>query len=251
MNVITPKLPYKNSKSSPVSSLSCSPDVPDVLPVSINSLPAELLLSIFTDVYMDSRVDGNGPHGHKPRTISNLAWINGPVVNTASDSESEMEETEENSYLWRRKSAATEYIGTWKKEHLYDPNTLFPYTLSFVCRRWRALAETVPAFWTRLVIYVDCQPTSLSDIQSQLDVTCDLPLEVTVRRRPDTYSAADPEEYLRCRHVIELLMPHVRRFRMFTFDVISSSSLPSLSDDFHGAAPSCGFCGSNAVLMMV
>jgi len=96
--------------------------------------------------------------------------------------------------------------------------------------------STVPAFWTRIVILIDTNPTPLPAIQSYLEWSRDVPLHVAVMRKPGTLEDNDPGEKARVAAVMDLLGPHVHRWRSLLFDVIYSSSLPSLRRDFHGVA---------------
>ena len=95
----------------------------------------------------------------------------------------------------------------------------------------------VPEFWTRIVILVDQHPTPLPAVECQLAWSRDLPLNVAVTRRVDTYTAEDKDECVRTKQVISLLLPHVHRCRNLSFDVMFSSSLPSFLDDFKDSAP--------------
>ncbi|RDB18106.1 hypothetical protein Hypma_000442 [Hypsizygus marmoreus] len=171
---------------------------------NIDSLPTETLGSIFKHVYMKSRVP---PYGF---------WLN-VVLDFEIEDKVDVETI-------------------WADENLLNP-LLFPKPIHAVCRRWKAIAESLPMFWTRIVAFVDSHPTPLSKIESYIKRSRDLPLDVLIMRRPDTYSEVDPDEYKRCRDVIEILLPHLSRCQTISFDVIGSSSLPSISDDFYGKAP--------------
>ena len=96
--------------------------------------------------------------------------------------------------------------------------------------------STVAVFWTRIVILVDTNPTPLRAIESYFRWTRDLPLDVAVMRKPGTFEEDDPGEKARVAAVMGLLAPHVRRCHNLHFDIIYSSSLPSLRRDFHGVA---------------
>ncbi|KAG5639150.1 hypothetical protein H0H81_006409 [Sphagnurus paluster] len=113
----------------------------------------------------------------------------------------------------------------------------FPSALWDVSNRWRTITETIPSFWTRLVIFVDSNPTPLSWIARALALSAEHPLQVNVIRREHTYSCSDPDERDRCRAVIALLSPHFHRCQRIHFDVIHSSSLPSLITDFGRPCP--------------
>ncbi|RDB22048.1 hypothetical protein Hypma_011141 [Hypsizygus marmoreus] len=125
---------------------------------------------------------------------------------------------------------------TWKDEDLLDPN-LFPKAIIAVCRRWREIAERLPILWTRIIAFVGSSPTPLSEVQAYLTLSRDLPIHVYVLRRPDPGLKKDWRERPRCRDIIELLVPHIPRCQKLEFDVMYSSSLPSISKDFLGCAP--------------
>ncbi|RDB26517.1 hypothetical protein Hypma_005668 [Hypsizygus marmoreus] len=173
----------------------------------IDSIPNELLIPIFKYVYADSCLDLTTRHDF---------CLFGPCT---------CSEERKVAFEWTRCI-----------ENFLDPN-LFPIVLLLVCRKWRSVAESISVFWTRIVIFVDSNPTPLPLVRSFFECSRDLPFDVTVMRRPETYGESDADEYKRCRAVIDIMMPHVSRCSTIKFDVIHSSSLPSISKDFHGLAP--------------
>ncbi|RDB26563.1 hypothetical protein Hypma_005674 [Hypsizygus marmoreus] len=106
-----------------------------------------------------------------------------------------------------------------------------------VCQRWDSIIQSLPIFWTHVKIFVDSNPTPLSRVHSFFGCSGSFPIDVEVLRRSGTYDAPDAAEYDRCRAVIDIMAPHLARCRTISFDVINSSSLPSISRDFRGAAP--------------
>ncbi|RDB26534.1 hypothetical protein Hypma_005681 [Hypsizygus marmoreus] len=125
---------------------------------------------------------------------------------------------------------------TYSRSHNQLDPSIPLFILICVCRRWRFIIESIPEFWNQFVIFVDSKPTPLSLVQPFFRNSRDLPLSITVRRRPGTYEESDPGEYTRCRMVIDVMMPYLSRCVMIKFDVIRSSSLPSISRDFYGPA---------------
>ena len=123
-----------------------------------------------------------------------------------------------------------------EESDLLSPS-LFPYALAAVCSTWRDVMSLVPAFWTRVVILVDSNPTTLSAVELQLQWSRALPLDITVTRRERSYTMDDLYEGKRVKAVMKLIGPHLPRCLSLRFDVIYSSSLPSLLKDFHGTAP--------------
>jgi hypothetical protein len=115
--------------------------------------------------------------------------------------------------------------------------SLFPYSVAAVCSYWREIMALVPEFWTRIVILVDQHATPLPAVECQLAWSRDLPLNVAVTRRMNTYTAEDNDESVRTHQIISRLLPHLHRFRNLSFEVMLSSSLPSFPNDFKGSAP--------------
>ncbi|RDB26562.1 hypothetical protein Hypma_005675 [Hypsizygus marmoreus] len=176
----------------------------------IDSIPNELLVPIFKYVYAASCFDFTSPHDF-------CLEVQGFLPCTCS-------EERKVAYSWTR-----------QRGNLLDPN-LFPIFLLLVCHKWRSVTESISVFWTRIVIFIDSNPTPLPLVRSFFECSRDLPLDVTVMRHPQTYGESDANEYERCRAVIDIMIPHVSRCSTIKFDVIHSSSLPSVSRDFHGLA---------------
>jgi hypothetical protein len=117
------------------------------------------------------------------------------------------------------------------KEYILSPS-LFPYAIAAVRSYWRDVMALTPEFWSRVVVLVDHHAAPLPAVEFQLAWSRDLPLDVAVTRRMDTYTAEDKDESVRTKQVISRLLPHLHRFRNLTFDVMLSSSLPSFPNDF-------------------
>ncbi|KAF8075896.1 hypothetical protein FPV67DRAFT_388319 [Lyophyllum atratum] len=175
-----------------------------------SSFPTEILLPIFIDAYLNSRHEFRSKHD----TCLRVQQCIGPSPCKCSNDDKLVS-------------------SKWRNDDLAIP---FPYPISAVCQRWRDIVESVPAFWTRIVVFVDTRPTPPSRILKQLRLSGTLELDVFILRRPETYIQDDVGEHERCRAVIDLLMPHLHRCRAVSFDVINTSSLPSISRDFRGPA---------------
>ncbi|KAF9455974.1 hypothetical protein BDZ94DRAFT_1276833, partial [Collybia nuda] len=119
----------------------------------------------------------------------------------------------------------------------YYPDFQFLHIATLVCKNWSNLTRLAPILWTDLRIYVDEKTTSLSRIQTYLDLSLDLPLDLHVLRHTYTHDSIDLDETLRCGVVIDMLIPHFRRRRIINFNVLHSSSLPSIHREFRGHAP--------------
>ncbi|KAH9949933.1 hypothetical protein B0H21DRAFT_42960 [Amylocystis lapponica] len=124
----------------------------------------------------------------------------------------------------------------WDEEDIYTDlfaPVSFPETAAAVCTQWRDLLSGVSTFWTRLIISVDDNSTPLSTIQSYLTLSGERPLDITISRRPQTFSAADPHEKARIAAAMNLLYPHMTRWRFLHINVIHASSIPFLDRNIH------------------
>jgi hypothetical protein len=92
-------------------------------------------------------------------------------------------------------------------------------------------------FWTRIVIPVDSPIFSLSDIQSHLEWSRDLPIAVTITKRKAAFAERERDENRRVWNITMLLRPHAHRCQTIDYNVIHSSSLPMVSVDLYGSAP--------------
>ena len=172
--------------------------------------PTEILLTIFKIVYMQNRE----------------------------------EVTDEREFYFSSNSLVPEIVGEykciWRRDEELRYPCLFPYNIASVCAQWRAIAASEPAFWTRVVFFLDSGPegSSLVDLQQQLQWSRDLPLEITLGRMNlgDDFMY-DMEEAARVRSAMELLLPHISRWHMFYISTIRSSSLPVILKELRGTAP--------------
>jgi hypothetical protein len=165
--------------------------------VCINDCPVELLVLIFKFVFTHSRVSTDVVFSDDSPSAYPTKWVD--------------------------------------NRDLLSPS-LFPFALALVCPTWRDILTTIPIFWSRIPIIIDANPTPLHVIQSYLEWSRDVPLDVTVFRKPGTFDEEDPDEKARVTAVMDLLAPHVPRCRMLEFDVICSSSLPAPCYEIHGRA---------------
>lgn len=111
---------------------------------------------------------------------------------------------------------------------LSSPRT-FPYALASVCQIWRDIMSTVPEFWTRIIVFIDSNP-SLSNLASHLEWSRDLLFQVTATRQSPSENTDDGEE-AQVRKAVDILGPHLHRCSSLEFNVIYSSSLPSVYAD--------------------
>ncbi|EDR07828.1 uncharacterized protein LACBIDRAFT_327562 [Laccaria bicolor S238N-H82] len=171
----------------------------------IASLPVELLLIILKTVYIDTVMIFD------PHTLCEgpcdckLDWNEGTL-------------TEWNDH-----------------DDLTSPS-VFPYALASVCKQWYDLMLLVPEFLTRLVIFVDSQPTSTTDLRAQLSASRDRVFEAHITNRQDGIGE-DLMERARVQAVVEVLSPHFHRCDRLTFNVMHNSSIPSIRRNFSGVCP--------------
>ncbi|KAH9829696.1 uncharacterized protein C8Q71DRAFT_851621 [Rhodofomes roseus] len=97
----------------------------------------------------------------------------------------------------------------------------FPESIASVCRHWRGVMSIMSLFWTRLVIWVGNDPTSLSTIRDYLTWSRDSLLDIYVLCRLDAAT-----NNLVMQAVMETLAPHMKRWRLLRMKVLRASSLP-------------------------
>ena len=114
---------------------------------SVASLPAELLLFIFKNVYVETRQGLSMIWPHE--------WCEGLSECNCKPNEP--------------------YLTEWNDNTDLKSPSVFPYALSSVCKAWYDVMLLVPEFWTRLVIFLDNQPTAIAELRSQLSASRDLP----------------------------------------------------------------------------
>ncbi|KAG1737804.1 hypothetical protein EDB19DRAFT_1716715 [Suillus lakei] len=120
---------------------------------------------------------------------------------------------------------------TWK---LDEPlSSLFPYAPAAVCSMWCSVLSCVPEFWTRMVIRVDSPHTQRRDIRRYFEWSRNLHLDVIITRHRDDFDGDDRREMEKVFRATGELMKHIERCRSIRYDVMYSSSLPSMLYDFH------------------
>jgi len=103
----------------------------------------------------------------------------------------------------------------------------FPYNCARVCTKWRNILSSYPAFWTRIVLFIDSQPTSLSIADERLRWSRNLPIDVIITYRPELPDLSNKQQRRWIGSLMDVLLPHIGRCRMLHVDAFSSSSLPS------------------------
>ena len=110
-----------------------------------------------------------------------------------------------------------------------DGSLDFFYQMPTVCKLWYDIMAMSPKYWTKVTIFVDEDPTPLSDLEACLRNSRKLPITVRVGRRDSL--KLDGEEGRRTRGVMDILRPHIHRGTEIVFQVIHGSSLPTVSVD--------------------
>lgn len=103
----------------------------------------------------------------------------------------------------------------------------FPYNCARVSAKWRSILSSRPSFWTRVVFFIDSQPTSLSNAEERIRWSRNLPIDVIITYRPELRASSNEEQKQRIENLMEVLLPHIGRCRMLHIDAFSSTSLPS------------------------
>ncbi|KAG0699390.1 hypothetical protein DFH29DRAFT_936775 [Suillus ampliporus] len=136
------------------------------------------------------------------------------------------------THLYRSSRRLTPSGETWG---LDDPlSSLFPYSPAAVCSVWRSVLSLVPEFWTRVVIRVDSQHTQSRDIRRYFKWSRNLHLDVIITRHRDEFEGDDEKEKSKVLKATLELVRHIERCRSIRFNVMYSSSLPSILHHFHG-----------------
>ncbi|KAG2753017.1 hypothetical protein P692DRAFT_20816647 [Suillus brevipes Sb2] len=120
----------------------------------------------------------------------------------------------------------------WRLDDI-NLSSLFPYAPAAVCSTWRLVLSRVPEFWTRVVIRVDSQHTRSQDVRRYFEWSRYLHLDVIITRHRDEFEGHDKREQSKVVKATRELVRHIGRCRSIHFDVMYSSSLPSILHDFH------------------
>lgn len=100
---------------------------------------------------------------------------------------------------------------------------------------WRVAMSPISSLWTHFVVWTGRDPTPLDEIREYLSWSRDKPLDIFILRRYDP-SLEDRTEKEYVQAVVELLLPHMHRWRVLCMKVLRSSSLPIPHVDMKGQA---------------
>ena len=163
---------------------------------TIFSLPAELLLTIFSHLHRN----------HKA------------IVNRLLDSTHEANVNYQTSLLSR---------------YLRSP-CLFPFAQAEVCTLWRDVLRLSPEFWTEVVLYTngntDTGGLNPCDV---LAYSKNLPIGVVITRKAG-FSAIEDKESQAVARLLDACQPHMGRCFRMRVDVENHVALPSLTHQFAG-----------------
>jgi hypothetical protein len=134
--------------------------------------------------------------------------------------------------------------------------TWSPYFIFVVCKQWRAVAQSLPLYARRVMIYID-EPFSIPELENQIALSKPMRMKFFVvrknydsresppllifdsledeelnQRRMEASSPVpptDPLEKSRIEELIILLTHHILRCQVLVFDLLLRSSLPCLS----------------------
>ncbi|KAL0945208.1 hypothetical protein HGRIS_000719 [Hohenbuehelia grisea] len=175
-------------------------------PKSIHDLPLELLLIILKHVYMHSR------RATRCEYSFNMDWSSAHLTE-----------------LWIANETKP-YDTDWDTlRYMLTSPSLFPYAHISVCKTWRRAMTLVPAFWTRMVVFVDSEVDQCS-LVSQLEWAKGLPFHVHLVRHEPPLEVSASLEAQRVAAAMKVLKPHLFRCLKLDINVTHQSSLPSLLD---------------------
>ncbi|KAG6856696.1 hypothetical protein H0H87_001737 [Tephrocybe sp. NHM501043] len=127
------------------------------------------------------------------------------------------------------------YETDWDYQNPQSPS-FFPNAQAQVSKRWRSIMSLCPAFWTRVVIFLD-SPGCVPFAHVQLQSSEPLPMTIfVITRNPNSFSDSPEKESELASHVINTILPHLHRCTALEFDVNFSSSFPRLATDFGDVA---------------
>lgn len=142
-------------------------------------------------------------------------------------------------------------LGEWLDHEYWMPRLAFPESIASVCCCWREVMSSVSAFWTRLVIWVGKNPTSLSLIREYIQLSRGHPIAIYILQKSgysDTVAAkAEVDSQLKV--VMETLAPHMARRSVLQIDMHNASSLPRPHIELVGTQRSWSHYNSHSTSM--
>ncbi|GBE87981.1 predicted protein [Sparassis crispa] len=127
-----------------------------------------------------------------------------------------------------------------RRDESADPRSpsLFPDALAAVCCLWRDALTLVSLFWTRIVVFVDDDPTPLSRLRTRLELSHEHPLDIIITRHLCSVTDSDPLEKRRVTDAMQVLYQHIARWRSLRINVLHTVSIPAPNIQMQGRAAS-------------
>ncbi|KAH9833384.1 uncharacterized protein C8Q71DRAFT_773107 [Rhodofomes roseus] len=126
-------------------------------------------------------------------------------------------------------------LNSWPSFEDCIPENPFAESLASVSSIWREVMSSVSTFWSPLIIWLGRDSTPISRIRQYLFWSRKQPLEIYVLRRYDP-AIADQTEKERVAAILELLLPHVQRWKVLCLKLLYASSLPRPRFELLGCA---------------
>ncbi|CAA7271310.1 unnamed protein product [Cyclocybe aegerita] len=106
-------------------------------------------------------------------------------------------------------------------------DVFFPYTFASVCSYWDDVLALTPAFWTRVVLFMDALCTPVPRAKTLLRRSRQLPIDFIITRRMDYCSSSTTAwEQAIVFHFLASLADHLHRCKTIYVSATCSSSLP-------------------------
>ncbi|EIW83321.1 hypothetical protein CONPUDRAFT_164283 [Coniophora puteana RWD-64-598 SS2] len=142
-----------------------------------------------------------------------------------------LDETQDtrNSEYWR-----------WTFDEIGVSPTLFPFPQADTCRQWRQVLAADPAYWTRLVIFLDDVDASSTYLRDYISWSRDelIHVRIAYRNRPAEQShVGSIAENARIELIMRELAPHIHRCKSIRLDLTYRSSVLAAARHLHGGAP--------------
>ena len=123
----------------------------------------------------------------------------------------------------------SQYNDVWEEvsdDEITNPS-LFPYSISAVCRQWDAILAPFEEFWTRIVVCID-KPDHLELLKLSLNRSKSSNLHsISVIRSSQDKSVVDPLEKDKVHNVLRVLSGQVSRSQSLVIRTLTTDSLPA------------------------
>ncbi|OSX65251.1 hypothetical protein POSPLADRAFT_1134329 [Postia placenta MAD-698-R-SB12] len=117
------------------------------------------------------------------------------------------------------------------KIEVKEDRVKFSHRVASVCRTWRDVANGTPTLWSTVHIALGREHALLS-LEKSLERSRSQPLEISIAQGP----CEDEEEPNAIRQAMDLLMPHMKRWRTVHIDVFSVETVVAAVGKWNGSA---------------